>query len=392
MTMIRQPQASGEKGYLALADGTVFTGVCFGALRSEADSVCGEAVFNTSMYGYQEILTDPSYAGQLMCFTYPHIGNVGCNDEDVESDRVFTEGVIVRSVAKNPSNFRATSSLPEYLFKHGVMGLEGIDTRALVKHLRDHGSQMAVMAGGDGVSPSALVDKARSLGSMQGKDYVQHVSCKQPYAWDKLPWTLSHGNSKRVPQEQLMTRPHVVAIDCGVKSNILRLLLHVGFRVTVVPAQTSAVDILALRPDGVFLSNGPGDPATFGYVVKPVQELLGRVPLFGICLGHQILAQALGAMTYKLKFGHRGGNHPVRDEQTGKVEITVQNHGFAVAKEGLDAGASVSHLNLNDHTVEGIEAREANAFSVQYHPEASPGPHDSQYLFKRFYDVVIGNA
>ncbi len=392
MTMIRQPQASGEKGYLALADGTVFTGVCFGALRSEADSVCGEAVFNTSMYGYQEILTDPSYAGQLMCFTYPHIGNVGCNDEDVESDRVFTEGVIVRSVAKNPSNFRATSSLPEYLFKHGVMGLEGIDTRALVKHLRDHGSQMAVMAGGDGVSPSALVDKARSLGSMQGKDYVQHVSCKQPYAWDKLPWTLSHGNSKRVPQEQLMTRPHVVAIDCGVKSNILRLLLHVGFRVTVVPAQTSAVDILALRPDGVFLSNGPGDPATLGYVVKPVQELLGRVPLFGICLGHQILAQALGAMTYKLKFGHRGGNHPVRDEQTGKVEITVQNHGFAVAKEGLDAGASVSHLNLNDHTVEGIEAREANAFSVQYHPEASPGPHDSQYLFKRFYDVVIGNA
>lgn len=392
MTMIRQPQASGEKGYLALADGTVFTGVCFGALRSEADSVCGEAVFNTSMYGYQEILTDPSYAGQLMCFTYPHIGNVGCNDEDVESDRVFTEGVIVRSVAKNPSNFRATSSLPEYLFKHGVMGLEGIDTRALVKHLRDHGSQMAVMAGGDGVSPSALVDKARSLGSMQGKDYVQHVSCKQPYAWDKLPWTLSHGNSKRVPQEQLMTRPHVVAIDCGVKSNILRLLLHVGFRVTVVPAQTSAVDILALRPDGVFLSNGPGDPATLGYVVKPVQELLGRVPLFGICLGHQILAQALGATTYKLKFGHRGGNHPVRDEQTGKVEITVQNHGFAVAKEGLDAGASVSHLNLNDHTVEGIEAREANAFSVQYHPEASPGPHDSQYLFKRFYDVVIGNA
>ena len=341
MTMIRQPQASGEKGYLALADGTVFTGVCFGALRSEADSVCGEAVFNTSMYGYQEILTDPSYAGQLMCFTYPHIGNVGCNDEDVESDRVFTEGVIVRSVAKNPSNFRATSSLPEYLFKHGVMGLEGIDTRALVKHLRDHGSQMAVMAGGDGVSPSALVDKARSLGSMQGKDYVQHVSCKQPYAWDKLPWTLSHGNSKRVPQEQLMTRPHVVAIDCGVKSNILRLLLHVGFRVTVVPAQTSAVDILALRPDGVFLSNGPGDPATLGYVVKPVQELLGRVPLFGICLGHQILAQALGAMTYKLKFGHRGGNHPVRDEHTGNVEITVQNHGFAVAKEGLDAGASV---------------------------------------------------
>lgn len=390
--MIRQPQASGEKGYLALADGTVFSGVCFGALRSEADSVCGEAVFNTSMYGYQEILTDPSYAGQLMCFTYPHIGNVGCNEEDVESGQIFTEGVIVRSVAKNPSNFRATISLPEYLYKNGVMGLEGIDTRAVVRHLRDNGAQMAVMAGGNGVSPDALVDKARTLGSMQGKDYVHRVSCKQPYAWDKLPWTLNHGGDRRVSQEQLMTRPHVVAIDCGVKSNILRLLLHVGFRVTVVPAQTSAVDILALRPDGVFLSNGPGDPATLGYVVKPVRELLGRVPLFGICLGHQILAQALGATTYKLKFGHRGGNHPVRDEQTGTVEITVQNHGFAVSKEGLDIRASVSHLNLNDHTVEGIVAREANAFSVQYHPEASPGPHDSQYLFKRFYDLVIGNA
>jgi carbamoyl-phosphate synthase small subunit len=390
--MIRKPQATGEKGYIALADGTVFTGYCFGTLRGESDAVCGEAVFNTSMYGYQEILTDPSYAGQIMSFTYPHIGNVGCNEEDVESNRIYTEGIVVRAATKTPSNFRSTVSLPEYLYKNGVMGIEGIDTRALVVHLRDNGSQMAVMAGGDGVSVSALIDQARELGSMEGKDYVQHVSCKESYSWNKLPWSLQSGNKKELPQEKLMTRPHVVAIDCGVKSNILRLLVQVGFRVTVVPARTSSTDILALRPDGIFLSNGPGDPATLGYVVDPVRDLLGKVPMFGICLGHQILSQALGAKTYKLKFGHRGGNHPVRDEKTGKVEITVQNHGFAVSKEGLRSESMVSHINLNDHTVEGIEAPEAKAFSVQYHPEASPGPHDSQYLFQRFYDVVIGNA
>jgi carbamoyl-phosphate synthase small subunit len=390
--MIRQAQATGEKGYLALADGTVYTGTCFGALRGEADAISGEAVFNTSMYGYQEILTDPSYAGQIMSFTYPHIGNVGCNEDDVESGRVYTEGLVVRTATKTPSNFRSSVSLPEYLQKRGVMGLEGIDTRALVIHLRDNGAQMAVMAGGSGVSPDALVDKARSLGSMEGKDYVQHVSCEQSYSWNKLPWTLKGGNAREVPQEKLMTRPHVVAIDCGVKSNILRLLLQIGFRVTVVPAKTSSSEILSLRPDGVFISNGPGDPATLGYVVKPVQELLGKVPMFGICLGHQILSQALGAETYKLKFGHRGGNHPVRDEKTGKVEITVQNHGFAVSKEGLRDGVAVSHINLNDQTVEGIDAPDAKAFSVQYHPEASPGPHDSQYLFQRFYDVVMDNV
>jgi carbamoyl-phosphate synthase small subunit len=385
-------EARGEPGYIALADGTVFKGTCFGALRGEGNPVEGEAVFNTSMYGYQEILTDPSYAGQIMCFTYPHIGNVGCNEEDVEASRIFTEGIIVRCAHKTPSNFRATTSLQEYLAKGNVMGIEGIDTRSLVLLLRDKGAQMAVMAAGDSVSTDALIDRARSLGSMEGKDYVQQVACKETYTWDYLPWSYEHGNSKRLSQEQLVSRPHVVAIDCGVKTNILRLLVDVGFRVSVVPAGTSSQDIIALKPDGVFLSNGPGDPATLRYVVKPVEELLGKVPMFGICLGHQILGQALGGKTYKLKFGHRGGNHPVRDETTGKVEITVQNHGFAVDRDSLGKRVFVSHLNLNDMTVEGLEARDARAFSVQYHPEASPGPHDSRYLFERFHRLVVGAA
>lgn len=385
-------EARGEVGYLALADGKIFKGKCFGALRGASNPVEGEAVFNTSMYGYQEILTDPSYAGQIMCFTYPHIGNVGCNEEDVESSRIFTEGLVVRAAHKTPSNFRATMSLSHYLTQDGVMGLEGIDTREVVSHLRDNGSQMAVLAGGEGVNPDDLVDRAKSLGSMEGKDYVKAVACKEVYTWDSPSWTLAAGNSRKLSQEQLVSRPHAVAIDCGVKTNILRLLVDVGFRVTVVPAGTSAAEILALRPDGLFLSNGPGDPATLGYVVKPVKELLGKVPMFGICLGHQILGQALGGSTYKLKFGHRGGNHPVRDETTGKVEITVQNHGFAVRKEGLAKEAFVSHLNLNDMTVEGLESKAHRAFSVQYHPEASPGPHDSRYLFERFFALVTGTS
>jgi carbamoyl-phosphate synthase small subunit len=385
-------QAIGEVGYLALANGTVFKGKSFGALRGEDNPIRGELVFNTSMYGYQEILTDPSYAGQIMTFTYPHIGNVGCNDDDVESGRIYTEGLIVRSAHKSPSNFRSTQSLPDYLLKSNVMGLEGIDTRDLVIALRTHGAQMAVMASGEGVNPDTLVDMAKAAGSMEGKDYVKQVACDEMYTWDYMSWSLEHGNRRRLTQEQLVSRPHAVAVDCGVKTNILRLLVDVGFRVTVVPAGTSAEQIMALRPDGVFLSNGPGDPATLGYVVNPVRDILGKVPIFGICLGHQILGQALGGKTYKLKFGHRGGNHPVRDETTGKVEITVQNHGFAVDKQSVEKHAFVSHLNLNDMTVEGLESKELKAFSVQYHPEASPGPHDSRYLFERFYRLVTGSV
>lgn len=388
---MRSGESTTSVGYLALANGIVFKGKCFGALRGEDTPVLGELVFNTSMYGYQEILTDPSYAGQIMTFTTPHIGNVGCNDEDAESSRVHVEGVVVRAAHKTPSNFRSTVSLPEYLARSNVMGIEGIDTRELVIALRTHGAQMAVMAGGDGINPDDLIDRAKSAGSMEGKDYVKHVTCKQAYTWDYLPWNLENGNHRRIPQNQMASRPHVVAVDCGIKTNILRLLVDVGFRVTVVPAGTSGADIMALCPDGVFLSNGPGDPATLGYVVAPVREILGRVPVFGICLGHQILAQALGGKTYKLKFGHRGGNHPVRDESTGKVEITAQNHGFAVDQASIKNQAFVSHVNLNDMTVEGLDAKELRAFSVQYHPEASPGPHDSRYLFERFFGLVTGN-
>jgi carbamoyl-phosphate synthase small subunit len=385
-------QAMGEVGYLALANGTVFKGKSFGALRGEDNPICGELVFNTSMYGYQEILTDPSYAGQIMTFTYPHIGNVGCNEDDVESGRIYTEGIIVRVAHKTPSNFRSTQSLQDYLLKSNVMGLEGIDTRDLVIALRTHGAQMSVMASGEGINPDTLVDMAKAAGSMEGRDYVKQVACDEMYTWDYLSWSLEHGNRRRLTQEQLVSRPHAVAVDCGVKTNILRLLVDVGFRVTVVPAGTTAEQIMALRPDGVFLSNGPGDPATLDYVVNPVRDILGKAPIFGICLGHQILGQALGGKTYKLKFGHRGGNHPVRDETTGKVEITVQNHGFAVDKESVGKRAFVSHLNLNDMTVEGLESKELKAFSVQYHPEASPGPHDSRYLFERFYQLVTGSV
>ncbi len=373
---------------LALADGTVFRGYGFGA-PSLRPSV-GEVVFNTSMYGYQEILTDPSYAGQIMCFTYPHIGNVGCNDDDVESGRVFVDGVVVREVSAITSNFRARRSLGEYLRNAGVTGIGGIDTRAVTTHLRSHGAQMGALFAGDRIGVDDLVSMARAAGSMEGKDYVKAVTCAKPYAWNELPWDLARG-IQEVPFESLVTRPHVVAVDCGIKRHILRLLVDVGFRVTVVPASTSADGIRALRPDGVFLSNGPGDPATLDYVVEPARALLGTVPFFGICLGHQILRQAVGGKTFKLKFGHRGGNHPVKDLATGKVEITVQNHGFAVDQGSLPNNVVVSHLNLNDGTVEGLAVPELRAFSVQYHPEASPGPHDSRYLFERFYQAVVGD-
>ncbi|MCO6429546.1 MAG: glutamine-hydrolyzing carbamoyl-phosphate synthase small subunit [Deltaproteobacteria bacterium] len=391
------PKKSKRPAVLALADGTHFKAWHLGAEKSSSDPAVGEVVFNTSMYGYQEILTDPSYAGQIITFTYPHIGNVGCNEEDNESSKVHVEGVILRDLSPVVSNFRATKSLSQYLEDAGKMGIYGLDTRAIVAHLRDNGSQMGAMACGPDVNVDELVEAARKAGSMEGKDYVKAVTCAEAYSWNELPWSLEYealkGSLKRdrrlLSENDLAARPHVVAIDCGIKNNILRLLLEAGFRVTVVPATHSSEQILNLRPDALFISNGPGDPATLGYVVNSVKGLVGKFPVFGICLGHQILAQVFGGKTYKLKFGHRGGNHPVKDLTTGKVEITVQNHGFAVDAGSLGSDVRVSHLNLNDNTVEGLDLPEYRIFCIQYHPEASPGPHDSLYLFKRFFASVV---
>ena len=375
---------------LALADGTIFHGFGFGSLKGDSEPAVGEVVFNTSMYGYQEILTDPSYAGQLITFTYPHIGNVGCNSQDNESREIFSQGTIVRDLSQVVSNYRAEESLDQYLKKANKMGIAGFDTRQLVSYLRDKGSQMGAMASGKKIDTEALIKAAKASGSMEGKDYVQHVTCDAAYTWQEIPWSHISGGYKKLSQEQVLNRPHVIAIDCGIKFNILRILVESGFRVTVVPATWKAEQILALNPDALFLSNGPGDPAPLNYVVETVKSLLGRFPIFGICLGLQILAQAAGAKTYKLKFGHRGGNHPVKNLKTGKVEITVQNHGFAVDADSVPNDVEITHINLNDNTVEGLDLHKHNAFCVQYHPEASPGPHDSKYLFNRFFELVVG--
>lgn len=390
--MKRKAKEVFERATVALADGRSFTGLSFGAPRSVERAVIGEMVFNTSLYGYQEILTDPSYAGQIMNFTAPHICNVGCNPDDDESQQVHVEGVVVRQVSRHISNFRATQTLNDYLRERDIMGVSGIDTREIVSHLRDAGAQMGALAAGDKVNVDDLVDRARAAGSMEGKEYVQQVTCSDIYSWNRGAWRLARDGGSSDPelsQEELCARPHVVALDCGIKYNILRLLVDVGFRVTVLPATSNATTILAQKPDGLFLSNGPGDPATLGFIVSTVKELVGRFPIFGICLGNQILGQVFGGKTYKLKFGHRGGNHPVMELKTRKVEITVQNHGFAVDADSLPGSVQVSHLNLNDNTVEGLEVPEKKIFSVQYHPEASPGPHDSRYLFRRFFESVV---
>jgi len=374
-------------GMLALADGTVFRGMCFGARRSADNPVCGEVVFNTSMYGYQEILSDPSYAGQIICFTYPHIGNVGCNDEDWESTGIQCEGLVIRDLSRVVSNFRAQKPLARQLEESGIMGICSLDTRRLVRHIRDQGAQMGAIACGD-CAADALVEKARSLGTMSGKDFVHKVSCLDPYTWNELPWSLGR-KAAPLSEESLCARPHIVAVDCGIKYNILRLLIEGGFRLTVVPAFYNVDQIMSLKPDALFLSNGPGDPAALPYIISTVRDILGKLPVFGICLGHQILARAVGGETYKLKFGHRGGNHPVKNLMTERIEITVQNHGFVVDSSGLPRDVKVSHLNLNDQTVEGLDIPDARAFSVQYHPEASPGPHDALYHFKRFFEMVV---
>jgi carbamoyl-phosphate synthase small subunit len=382
------------KAILALADGRFFEGVSFGA---EGEAM-GEVVFNTSMTGYQEILTDPSYEGQLVAMTYPEIGNVGVNLEDVESRKPYVRGFIVKEYSSTPSNWRSTQPLHEYMKAKGIVGIERIDTRSLVRHLRDTGSQEGIISTLRD-NPEELVAKARSSSGLVGKDLVREVTCSEPYDWTEGPWELGKGYRKGdEPAGKERKRKgkapefFVVAYDFGIKFNILRGLVDAGCKVRVVPASTPAEEVLALSPDGIFLSNGPGDPDAVPYAKENVRKLIDRKPVFGICLGHQIMGLALGGRTYKLKFGHHGGNHPVMDLTTKKVEISTQNHNFAVDPESLKGLAEVTHINLNDKTVEGLAHRELPLFSVQYHPESSPGPHDASYLFKRFVELMKKNA
>jgi carbamoyl-phosphate synthase small subunit len=371
---------------LALADGTVYRGLAFGAevVRS------GEVVFNTSMTGYQEIVTDPSYAGQIVTMTSTQIGNVGVNPADAESTRPHLQAFVVKELFDVPSSWRSGGTLDAYLEQAGVPGLSGIDTRALVRRIRDHGAQVGVVSTDPAQQDdAALVEMARQAPGLDGRDLVAGVTCSEPYAWSEGAWP---GISGQVPRaERPSTALRVVAYDFGVKRNILRMLVEQGFDVTVVPATTSAADALALAPDAIFLSNGPGDPAAVEGVQEVVRELSYAKPLFGICLGHQILGLALGGQTRKLKFGHHGGNQPGMDLATGRVAICAENHGYAVDAASLESAGEpvdVTHVNLNDDTVEGLAHRERPVFSVQYHPEASPGPHDAQFFFSRFREMV----
>ena len=367
------------KAILALADGTFFQGKALGAV-GETD---GEVVFNTSMTGYQEILTDPSYHGEIVAMTYTQIGNYGVNSEDAESLKPHLAGFVVKEACNFPSNWRSEMSLDAWLKKHDIVGIEGIDTRALVRHIRDKGAQTGVISSLD-LEPESVIAKAQKAPSIIGRDLVKEVTCAEPYAWEEGVWRLATGHDS-APKKPLYK---VIAYDFGIKHNILRNLVARNCAVTVVPANTPAGEVIAMRPDGVFLSNGPGDPEPIEYAQENIRQLLGKVPLFGICLGHQLLSIALGAKTYKLKFGHRGGNQPVRRGAGPNVEITAQNHGFAVDPTTLDAEVKVTHINLNDNTVEGIRHQTLPAFSVQYHPEASPGPHDAQYLFDDFINMM----
>ena len=368
---------------LALADGRVFRGEALGAPGVGR----GEVVFNTSMTGYQEILTDPSYRGQMVCMTYPLIGNYGINSEDVESRRPWVAGFIVKEACPYPSSWRSRISLDDYLREHGIVGIQGIDTRALTRHLRDQGAQEGIISTEE-PDAARLAERARALPGLIGRDLVSEVSVEQPHAWTEGPWDLVRGYTSPPT-----ARFKVIAFDSGIKQNILRCLAGIGCDVEVVPADTGAAAVLERKPHGIFLSNGPGDPEAVPYLIETVRGLAGKAPIFGICLGNQILGLALGGSTYKLKFGHHGGNHPVRDLETGRVEITSQNHGFAVDPRSIEQlGLVETHVNLNDGTSEGMRHRELPIFSVQYHPEASPGPHDAHYLFRRFADLMTKGA
>ena len=372
---------------LVLADGSVFWGRGVGA----AGEAVGEVCFNTSITGYQEILTDPSYAGQIITFTFPHIGNVGANREDIETTMPAARGLIIREAITAPANYRATQSLDDWLKSHGIVGLSGVDTRRLTRHIRDQGAPNGVIAyRADGrLDLAGMRERALAWPGLEGMDLAREVSCVQSYEWTETVWRRETGYGR-----QDAPRLHVVAVDYGAKRNILRMLAEHGCRVTVVPATASAEDILRHRPDGVFLSNGPGDPAATGeYAVPVLRKLIDNgLPIFGICLGHQLMALALGGTTRKLERGHRGANHPVRDEATGKVEITSQNHGFVVDPDSLPSGIAPSHLSLFDRTNEGLRVAGSPVFTVQHHPEASPGPQDSHYLFARFVGLMEAGA
>ncbi|WP_084438295.1 glutamine-hydrolyzing carbamoyl-phosphate synthase small subunit [Niveispirillum irakense] len=379
------PAPTGATGVLVLADGSVFWGRGIGAAGHRVGEVC----FNTSMTGYQEILTDPSYAGQIITFTFPHIGNVGANAEDIETLTPVARGLILKADVTEPSNWRATRHLNDWLLSHDVVGLSGIDTRRLTRRIRDVGAPNGVIAHApDGkFDIDALIAIAKSWPGLEGMDLAKEVTTRQTYSWDETIWSLKDGYGK-----QGEPKHHVVALDFGAKRNILRCLAAAGCKVTVVPGDTSAEDVLALNPDGIFLSNGPGDPAATGtYAVPTIAKIVeSGKPVFGICLGHQMLALALGGRTEKMEKGHRGANHPVKDIASGVVEITSQNHGFVVKPESLPAEVEVTHVSLFDGTNEGIRLKNRPVFSVQYHPEASPGPEDSHYLFNRFIDAIEG--
>ena len=375
-------------GILALEDGRIFSGRAAGAITRRG----GEVVFNTSLTGYQEVFTDPSYAGQIVCLTYPHIGNVGTNLDDEESGIPHIESLVVREFSAISSNWRSSESAQAYLTRHNIPVAWNVDTRALVRHIRKVGALRGVVAT-DGTPADLLIAEARALPSMAGQELASRVSAEKRYSWDRgsieltaSPWHEAMGEAQSSGDTQKF---RVIAYDFGIKQNILRLLVDHNCEVVVVPAQTSAEDALAIKPDGIFLSNGPGDPEPATYAIETIRNLLGRVPVFGICLGHQLCGLALGGKTFKLPFGHHGSNHPVKNLMTGQVEITAQNHGFCVDPDSLPAeDVEITHLNLNDHTNEGLRHRSLPLFSVQYHPEASPGPHDSHYLFRQFTETM----